>query len=199
MKHPFYWLHGVLAIIGIGVCGVLLTADKGHPPAIVFLPLAVIAWVLLHLFLGLVQLLAVKGRARSSQSDARPGTWPVVLLIIVAVASFAFLYMLAGSIEWFLSNHAWTTRRMVYFALPFVALACLSGILLRMDWARLLAATVCFLMAGFLLLRVIPLVFSARELGVGMLLYAASLIGGLGALGYHLLTSQRIKSFFVHR
>jgi hypothetical protein len=34
MKHLFYWLHAILALIGLGVCGVLLTATSGHPPGV---------------------------------------------------------------------------------------------------------------------------------------------------------------------
>ena len=76
MRHLFYWLHAILALIGLGVCGVLLTATSGHPPGVVFLPLAVAAWLVAHAFLGLLQLLVVMGRSRLERIGGESASWP---------------------------------------------------------------------------------------------------------------------------
>jgi hypothetical protein len=197
MRHLFYWLHAILALIGLGVCGVLLTATSGHPPGVVFLPLAVAAWLVAHAFLGLLQLLVVMGRSRLERMDGEPASWPLLLILIVTVFSLTFLYMLAGLVEWALSGEAMGTRRLVYIALQLAVFISLCGILLRMNWGRLMVAAMSLLLALYVLVRAVPEVFSSNQIGIGMSFYLASLVGGLVAVSYQLLMSQRIKSFFI--
>jgi hypothetical protein len=197
MRHLFYWLHAILALIGLSVCGVLLTATSGHPPGVVFLPLAVATWLVAHAFLGLLQLLVVMGRSRLERIGGEPGSWPLLLILIVAVFSLTFLYMLAGLVEWALSGEAMGTRRLVYVAVQLAVFVSLCGILLRMNWGRLMVAAMSLLLALYVLGRAVPEVFSSNQIGIGMLFYLASLVGGLAAVSYKLLMSQRIKSFFI--
>jgi hypothetical protein len=197
MRHLFYWLHAILALIGLGICGVLLTATSGHPPGVVFLPLAVAAWLVAHAFLGLLQLLAVMGRSRLERIAGEPVSWPLLLILIVAVFSLTFLYMLAGLVEWALSGEAMSTRRLVHIAVQLTVLISLCGILLRMNWGRLMVAAISLLLALYVLVRAVPEVFSSNQIIIGMLFYLVSLVGGLVVLSYHLLMSQRIKSFFI--
>jgi hypothetical protein len=197
MRRLFYWLHAILALIGLGICGVLLTATSGHPPGVVFLPLAVAAWLVAHAFLGLLQLLVVMGRSRLERIGGEPASWPLLLILVVAVFSLTFLYMLAGLVEWALSGEAMRTRRLVYVAVQLAVLISLCGILLRMNWGRLMVAAMSLLLALYVLVRAVPEIFSSNQIGIGMLFYLVSLVGGLVALSYHLLMSQRIKSFFI--
>ena len=197
MRHLFYWLHAILALIGLGVCGVLLTATSGHPPGVVFLPLAVAAWLVAHAFLGLLQLLVVMGRSRLERIGGESASWPLLLILIVALFGLTFLYMLAGLVEWALSGEAMRTRRLVYIAVQLAVFISLCGILLRMNWGRLMVAAMSALLAIYVLVRAVPEVFSSNQIIIGMLFYLVSLVGGLVVLSYHLLMSQRIKSFFI--
>jgi len=131
------------------------------------------------------------------RNDAEAGPWPILLVVIAAVFSLAFLYMSAGLGAWLLSGEAWTTRRLVYLALQLAALVGLCGILLRMHWGRMVAAAACLLLAAYMLFKAIVVVIAGDGLGFGGLLYALLLVGGLAVAGRQLLISQRIRSFFT--
>ena len=90
-----------------------------------------------------------------------------------------------------------STRRLVYIAVQLAVLISLCGILLRLNWGRLMVAAMSLLLALYVLVRAVPVVFSSNQIGIGMLFYLASLVGGLVAVSYQLLMSQRIKSFFI--
>jgi hypothetical protein len=139
MKRPLFWLHTLIAIIGLVVCAVLLMARSGHPPGIVFLPYALVAWLMIHIFLGFIQVLASQGNKYTFKQGKELSSWPVALVIVVAGCGIFFLYSLGGMVSWWLSNEAWRSHRTVYLIVQIVAFICLSGILLRRCWGLLIA------------------------------------------------------------
>lgn len=195
-KHTFRWLHAVVAIFGLAVCGLLVSANKGHPPGIVFLPLAVAAWLVIHLFIGLTQAFAYKGRQRAQALGSDAQKWPVVLVLIVFACSALFLYGSGGLFEWWRSNEAWRPFRNRHLLVVVTAFVCLTGILLRRQWGRFATASASILIAGFFAYRLILRLLDARSLSVGLVMYAIAFIIGFALLGVYLLRSERIKSFF---
>ncbi len=68
--------HAVWAAIGVAVCLLLiLTGRKGHPPAVIFLPLVLVAWAMGHgLIWGALRLAAAGRRKTASAADGQ--SWP---------------------------------------------------------------------------------------------------------------------------
>jgi hypothetical protein len=198
MKHPFFWLHALLAMIGLVVCAVLLMARSGHPPGIVFLPHALVAWLISHIFLGFIQALSSQGKKRTLKQGKELSSWPVALIIIVAVCGIFFLYSLGGIVAWWLSNEAWRSHRTIYVIVQIVAFICLSGILLRRYWGLLIAGISCLFASGYFVYKIIPLIVSGHKFGFGLVLYSLFVTIGIGLFGYYLLKSVRIRSFFIN-
>lgn len=196
MKHPFRWLHTVVALIGLAVCGLLLSADSGHPPGIVFVPLAVAVWLVIHLFIGLTQFFARKGRQRAHTLGSESQKWPVALVLIVFACSALFLYGTGGLVEWWRSNEVWRPFRNRHLFVVIVAFVCLTGILLRRDWGRLVAASASIFAAVYFGYRFVRNILSSMQLNVGLVLYALVFVIGFALLGIYLLRSERIKAFF---
>lgn len=196
MKHPFRWLHALVAMLGLAVCAILASSDSGHPPASVFLPLAIAAWLVIHLFLGLTQAFASKGRQRAQTLGTDTQKWPAVLVLVVFACSALFLYGSGGLVEWWLSNEAWRPFQYRHLLVVVTAFVCLTGILLRRDWGRLVAAAASILVTVFLAYRIVPEFFTAKSLSIGLAIYAVALIASFALLGVYLLRSDRIKSFF---
>ena len=203
MKHPFYWLHGVIAFVGLSICslliyGVVSGTDRGHPPAIIFLPVVIIVWLILHVFLLFIQWLASQSKKRTLKQGKELSSWPVALIIVVAGCSIFFLYSLGGMGAWWLSNEAWRSHRTVYLIVQILAFICLSGILLRKYWGLLIAGISCLFASGYFVYRIIPLIVSGHKFGFSLVLYSLFVTIGIGLFGYYLLRSARIRSFFLN-
>lgn len=202
-KHIFYWLHGVIALAGFSICSLLIYGavsgtDRGHPPAIVFLPVVIIVWLILHIFLLFIQWLASQSKKRTLKEGKELRSWPVALIFVVAVCSIFFLYSLGGMVAWWLSNEAWRSHRTVYLILQIVAFICLSGILMRRYWGLLIAGISCLVASGYFVYKIIPFIVSRHNFGFGLVLYSLFVTLGIGLFGYYLLRSVRIKSFFLN-
>ena len=175
----------------------LFTARRGHPPGIVFLPVAVIIWIVLHAFLGFVHALSNRGRKRIEASGETAASWPWVLVVLAGAYSVFILYAMLGLGEWLRRNEAWNfydTRNAVFLV---ANLACLLGILLRRRWGQYLAGVYSLLLSGRLAYRVAKRIIVSNSVSLDDLLVALVVVAGLGYLGYYLLTSARIRSFFA--
>lgn len=175
----------------------LFTARRGHPPGIVFLPMAVIIWIVIHAFLSFVHALSNRGRKRIESSGETAASWPWVLVILAGVYSVLILYSMLGLGEWLRENEAWHyhhTRAAVFLL---ANLACLLGILLRRRWGQYLAGVYSLLLCASIGYRIAKHVLVANSVALDELLVALVVVAGLGYLGYYLLTSARIRSFFT--
>lgn len=193
----FLILHGILICIGVYACAVLFNARGGHPPGIIFLPLAAGIWIFLHIFLGVIQKLGSMGVQRVYDAGLEPGPWPPALILVVAGCSIIFFNGLTGIAPLIIYRNLSPILLALFLGIQAINLACLCGILLRRDWARVLAGGALLLIAALLLLRLAPVLLWGHGLGFIALAYAAALIGASSGLGYYLLTSERIRDFFI--
>lgn len=196
-KKLFLALHGVVICLGIYACVVLFNARGGHPPGIIFLPVAAVAWIFLHIFLGGMQKLASMGENRAYDRGRDLERWPSVLILVVIASSIIFINGIPGLTALVFSQNQRPQLLALMSVLQAVNLACLCGILLRRDWARIIAGSAFVLFAGLILFRLAPVLLWGAGLGIIELIYAAALIGASSGLGYYLLTSRRVQEFFV--
>jgi hypothetical protein len=82
--------HAAWAAVGIIVCLLLvLTGQKGHPPAVIFLPHALVVWAVGHGLIWGVQRLAARGRRIVTATEGQ--RWPVGLRLAVVGTGAAAL------------------------------------------------------------------------------------------------------------
>lgn len=196
-KTIFRVLHVIVLCTGILACAVLFHAREGHPPGIIFLPFAAAAWVFLHLFLAGIYKLGSMGEDRAYALGAEPEPWPPALILTVlgcCVILFNGMTAIAPLLVY--RNHTLIVL-LLFLVIQGLNLACMCGILLRRDWGRLLAGYALLTLAGLILLRMAPVLLWGSGIGFIALAYAACVIGGFSGLGYYLLSSQRIRNFFV--
>ena len=191
----FRWLHGVWAAMGAIAC-VLLALAKGHPPGLVFIPFAVAAWALGHGALWLIRRLLIRSERFVQQNGTATGSWPpflVLLAICFGVVFVAGLILIAWKLVFGGLGVGGLMILLVVCAPPSL---CFLGILLRKNWARLLASTFFFVVAGFLVFEAASTVMRGRRLPLDEWLAVFAIIFLLAALGLYLLLSRRIKAFF---
>jgi hypothetical protein len=184
------------ACIAAGVL-LVLTGRHGHPPAIILLPLVLVAWAAGHgIIWCTLRLLAAGGRRIAVATD-RP-RWPPALRALAVgtgLAAVLGVVQLVGTVMtggWYPFRRAseWAAMLLVWAAHG----ACFAGLLLRRGWSRRLGAILAFLWAALLCVQIIEHVRSGVP-GVAEPLIIAALIGLLLILGAHLLYSRRIRSF----
>lgn len=193
----FRVLHCATFLLGLSVCVVLFHARGGHPPGIVFLPFAAAAWVFLHIFLGVIQKLGSMGVDRAYAAGMEPEPWPLALILVVVGCCMIFVNGLTGIAPLILYRNLYPIALILFLAVQLTNLACLCGVLLRRDWARIIAGVVLMLIAALILFRLAPVLLWGKGLGFVALSYAAALIAASSGLGYYLLTSERIRNFFI--
>jgi hypothetical protein len=192
--------HAVWAAVGITGCLLLvLTGRKGHPPAVVLLPLALVAWVVGHGLIWGVLRLAATGRRLAARAAPDGQAWPLGLRLAVVCTGAAALIgvvQVVGTIlarRWypFYDAGEWA----VMLAVWLVHAACFSGLLLRQRWSRLLSATLAFAWAALLGVQIAEhLAPSTSSDTMGMLI-AFGLMVLLVLFGSYLVSSSRARSF----
>ena len=98
MKNVFRWLHGVWAIIGASICILLAAAKGGHPPGLVFVPIAAVIWLAGHLLLWMSHRLAIRGKSLAESRNTASGRWPLAIIFLVLVFGVIFILGLFGII-----------------------------------------------------------------------------------------------------
>ena len=203
-KHIFYWLHGSIMIVGLSICalaiyGAASGADRGHPPAIIFLPVVIIAWLILHVFLIFIQWLATQGNKNAFKQSTTKNSWPLSLIIFVILCSVFSLQGFAALAEmWYSGRLPIYLTQWLFFLVVGVSFVCMCGILLRKNWGRLMAGVGCILISGFFMYMAIRNVILGYNYDIGDSIYLLLLVTSLGYFGYHLLTSERIKTFIIN-
>lgn len=194
--------HAAWAAVGAFACALLvLTGREGHPPAVVLLPIAVVAWAVGHGLIWGVMRLAAEGRRMGARTAAAGQPWPLGLrLAVVGTGSAALVgvvqvvgTVLAGRLYPFHEAGDWAAMLAVWL----VHAACFAGLLLRHGWSRLLCATLAFGWAALLGAQV------AEQLGPGTppdrtgMLVALGLMVLLLLFGSYLVSSGKARSFLV--
>ena len=101
-KSVFRWLQVAWAIIGAGICILLATLKGGHPPGLVFVPIAAAIWVVGHVLLWLSHKLAIRGKYLSDNKNIAKGKWPVMLSILVILSGIIFIFGILGLASFFI-------------------------------------------------------------------------------------------------
>jgi hypothetical protein len=194
-RKPFGWLHLIWAIGTVGACAVLVTTGGGgHPPAMIFLPVALLAGVLGHASWLSIAWLLGRGRARLERSGAVPSRWPlelrgiaVALGLVVVGVGVAWGIAVAEGANSTLRDEPLTELGLAAIVASH-ALA-LAVLLLRLDAARLLIAA---LMIGWALALGLALDDAdvTRAGRAIAMLVVAGLLGG----AVHVLRGRRIRS-----
>jgi hypothetical protein len=179
----------VWAAVGLAVSAWLASSTKGHPPGIIFLPIALAGWGMGHLFLWGSGRLATAGRRRL-EGQGLATAWPPSLVLaiagtgIVAAAGVALMVRLAVDRDQGLD--AWT---LILLGVWLPHAVCFPALLLRRAWSRWLAAA---LAVGWTILLVVQL-FTTNDWRPWDLPLAVVLIGGLVVLAARLLTGKRVR------
>lgn len=177
-------LHLLWALIGLTVC-LWLAAAGGHPPGLVFVPLAVAAWALGHLFLWAAGRLARAGAVR-------PGgeRWPPALLAAVlgsgCVTAIGLCVLALQAIQRELAPDAWTLTLAAVWSPHVVAFAAL---LLRRRWARPLAVALALFWVAVLIYQL----FTTTQVRAWEWPVAALLLAALLALAVALWRSAAVR------
>jgi hypothetical protein len=193
-------LHIVWALIGIVVSIVLVSIGSGHPPPIIFLPVALVIWAAGHVALWGISRVAARGKrlAQSRAQDAWPLTLKLVLLGTGIVTAMTALQLLVtavfGNLYPYRNPALWTGM----LAVGLVHAACFFGVLLRKRWSRALAAGIGFLWVAQAVVQIIDHLVHASRLEIGGLLIVAGFMTGVLCLSVLMLRSSRIRSFLAN-
>ncbi len=194
----FRLAHVVWALLAASLSVLLVVAEGGHPPPIVFLPVVVVAWGLGHAALWGIGKLAARGREAATKAGGAVGAWPpglIVALIGTGLVACVGLVQIGGSLllgEWYpFAGALWALA----LAASLAHGAGLVGLLLRRPWSRPMTALLSigwalwlvWLFSEALVLgqRINPADYVILVVGVSLLCF----------FGYHILSSRRIRAF----
>jgi hypothetical protein len=190
--------HAVWAAVGVIVCLLLvLTGRGGHPPAIILLPLVLVAWAVGHgLIWGALRLAAAGRRKGAGAADGQP--WPLglkVAVVCTAAAALLGVAQVVGTVltrRWYPFNQAgeWTAMLLVWL----VHAACFAALLLRRGWSRLLSAALAFGWAVLLGVQVAEHFRRGASDTTGLFIVVALMVSLL-LFGSYLVSSSKARSF----
>ena len=182
-------LHAVWAVAGLAVSGWLFTLRGGHPPGIIFLPIALAAWGLGHFFLWGSGRLAEAG-VRRFEARGIATAWPPALLLaiagtgVVAIGGLALVGRLVID-----SDAALDVWNSILLGVWLPHAVCFPALLLRRGWSRWLAAA---LAAGWAVLLVTQ-IFTTNDPRPWDLPLVVVLVGALLVLAARLIASERVR------
>ena len=196
LKYTFRGLHIVWAILGAGICILLATARGGHPPGLVFVPVAAVIWLTGHVLLWGSRKLAIRGRLLAENRNIAAGKWPLPIILLTLFFGIVFFFGVLG-IAWQVFIERDGLRGLaVPLAFWVPSSLCFFGILLRQDWLRILAGSG-FIVVGVILLYEMIASFtrgyrnSATEWGMAIVIFILLIL-----FGYYILRSSGIKAFY---
>jgi hypothetical protein len=196
MKNVFLWMHGVWAIIGAGSCILLAAAKGGHPPGLVFVPIAAVIWLAGHLLLWASHKLAIRGKNLADSKNIASGRWPVTIILLVTVFGAVFIFGLFGIVWQILSERDWLRELAIPLLYWIPASLCFFGILLRQDWSRILAGSGFMVVAAILLYEMAASALRGYRNSTTEWLIVIALFILLVVFGLYVLRSSRIKAFY---
>ena len=195
LKNVFRWLHIVWAIVGASICILLATAKGGHPPGLVFVPIAAVIWLAGHIVLWVSRKLAIRGKNIADAMNGTGGKWPLILIPLVIIFGVVFVFGLFWIIWQVSFERDWQRELTVPLAFWIPSSLCFFGILLRQYWSRILIGS------GFIVIGVILLYEMIASFMRGyrnsntewMMVIALFVI--LVLFGSYILRSPSIKAF----
>lgn len=197
MMKPMRVIHGIVFLVGLLISILVFVVGYDTELMIIF-PAVINTWILVHLLLGLVQLLDWLGRKRTASGPARVLPVPMILTIIVyglgALQGLAMLLFALGSVK------QWTPLRMFEVALTVFPVTVFLGLMLRYPWARMLAGGGLILCGVFFLaVYASSIVNQHSRLAWGEALSLAGFHAALIALGIVFLNSPGVRAYFMAR
>ncbi len=185
-------------MLAVSLSVLLVVAGGGHPPPIVFLPVVLAVWGLGHTALWGIGKLAARGREAAAEAEGAKRTWPpglLVALVGTGLVSCLGLVQVGGTLllgELYpFAGALWVVAFAVFLARG----AIFVGLLLRRSWSRPMTALLSigwalwlvWLFSEALVLgqRIDPADYVILVVGVSLLSF----------LGYHILSSRRIRAF----
>ncbi len=197
LKNVFRWLHVAWAVIGAGICILLATAKGGHPPGLVFVPIAAAIWVAGHVLLWVSRKLAIRGKSIADARNGVGGKWPLILIPLVIIFGFVFIFGLFWIIWQISFERDWMRELAVPLAFWLPSSLCFFGILLRQNWSRILACSG-FIVIGVILLYEMIASFTRgyRNSNTEWMMVIALFIL-LVLFGVYILRSSKIKTFLA--
>jgi hypothetical protein len=199
LKRTFRWLHTIWAIIGAGVCVLLATAQGGHPPGLVFVPVAAAIWLAGHVLFWGTRKLAIRGKRLAGDSKAASGKWPLILIVLVLLSGILSIFGLLGIFWQVVSENNWLRKLPVPLAIWIPSTLCFFGLLLRQDWSRVLAGSGIIITAAALLYEIIVIQMRSQQYSAVELLIAIVVVVVLVFIGQYVLRAASIKAFFSKR
>jgi hypothetical protein len=196
MKDIFRWLHGFWAVVGAGSCILLALAKGGHPPGLVFIPVAAAIWLAGHLLLWASHRLAIRGRNLADSKNIASGKWPVTIILLVFVFGAIFIFGLFGIVWQILSERDWLRELAVPLLYWIPASLCFFGILLRQDWSRVLAGSGFMFAATILLYEMIASAMRGYRNSTTEWVMVIVIFIMLVLFGLYVLRSSKIKAFY---
>jgi hypothetical protein len=196
LKKVFRGLHIGWALFGAGVCGVLATATGGHPPGLVFVPVAAVIWLGGHVLLWGSHKLAARGRDLAAADNAPPGNWPPMIILLTFALGVVFVFGFFFLAWQLLFERHW--QRGMFAPVTFWTLAsfCFFGILLRQDWSRILAGSGFIVVAALLLYEMIMSAIRGYRNSNTEWVVVVVIFVMLTLVGLYVLRSSAIKSYF---
>jgi len=179
--------HLIWAILILLGCVALVAMGGGHPPPMAFVPFLILAGLVGHLVLLLVQWLLDKGRARIMAYHADATGWPAELVVIALVLGPLAVMAIAVTIGQLPPARTHPLEWMLYVGVAALHSVAFVLLLLRIDQARYCIAAICFGWATALVLQV-------HEARPGELPLGITLIGGLIAIGIYVVRARRVRS-----
>ena len=187
----FFWAHIICAVAGAAVSVLVITAEGSHPPLIIFLPVILVVWALGHLAIWGIRLLARKGRDRSNE----PGPWPPGLILALVGAGAGALFGIFQLLSLYWGARIFADDGLSLMIVWIVHALCFSGILLRHNGSRYLAAALSFGWAALLGRQIQDYLFHHQG-SIGFdTLAAFAAVSLLVIFEIHLLRSRRIRRF----
>ena len=102
LKTIFLSLHIVWAFIGAGICILLANLEGGHPPGLVFVPIAAAIWLVGHVLFWLSRKLLVRGKYLVENKNITGKRWLLILIVLVILFGFIFILGIVGLASFFI-------------------------------------------------------------------------------------------------
>ncbi len=195
MKITLIVLHSITALFGIAACIILYDVSPGsHPPAIIFLPIAIVIWIVLHIILGVIQWLEAIGSKRRKDGGSS-ALWPILLIVAVVLYLLSLLRAPGYLLSTLSSPMGWTINHTIKACGLLFNITVLASIFFRLRSGRFLAG------GGLILMGTLPLIANVSDILYGnkFVIHQLMALGKqipIMSLGVLILVSPNIKAFF---
>lgn len=187
LSHPFRIVHVLWAVLILLGCVALISTGGGHPPPMAFVPALLLAGLLGHLLLWLIQWLLRKGRTRVTAGAAVAPRWPPELVFMALLLGPVAIMAIAITIGEVAIIHRHPVQWLIYLGVAVLHSAAFVLLLLRVGYVRYVIAAICFGWAFALVLQI-------GEARPGELPLGLTLIAGLIAIAIYVIRARRVRS-----